>query len=113
MVDTYTTAGFKPILWFGFIILAPISEEIFFRGFFFKGVECSKLGRIGAVIITALAWAALHTQCDFFGVVDIFVGGLLLGLARWKSKSVYVPIGMHIVANLVATIGVAVHLMLA
>lgn len=113
MVKTYTTAGFKPILWLGFIILAPLYEEIFFRGFLFKGVECSKLRPLGAVMIIALGWAALHIQCDFFGVVDIFLGGLILGFARLKIKSVYVPIVMHIVHNLVATIGVAIHLMLA
>ena len=113
MVKTYTTAGFKPALWLGFIILAPLYEEIFFRGFAFKAVEYSRLGRIGAVILTALAWSALHIQCDFFGVVDVFVGGLLLGWARLRSKSVCVPIVMHIVQNLVATITVAVYLVRA
>jgi membrane protease YdiL (CAAX protease family) len=111
MVKTYTTAGFKPILWFGFIIMTPFYEEIFFRGFVFKGFEHSKLGPVGAVIIISLVWSALHIQFDYFGLIDVFVGGLLLGCARWRSKSLYVPIFMHVLQNLVATVIVAIYLM--
>jgi CAAX amino terminal protease family. len=32
----------------------------------------------------------------------IFVDGLLLGAARYRTKSVYVPIAMHLLWNLYA-----------
>ncbi|HEV3020821.1 MAG TPA: hypothetical protein VGX76_00075, partial [Pirellulales bacterium] len=37
MVAAYTTAGFLPLLWIALIVLAPLFEEIFFRGFLLEG----------------------------------------------------------------------------
>ena len=110
MVSTYTTAYFRPLLWLAFVIVAPLSEEMFFRGFLFKGIENSKMGPVGAIIITSLVWAAMHTQYDVYSMVSIFVGGLLLGFARIKSNSIYTPIAMHIIQNIIATVEVAVFL---
>ena len=39
-VDTYRTAkeaGWLPLLWLAFVVAAPVSEEIVFRGFLFRG----------------------------------------------------------------------------
>lgn len=110
MVNVYTTAYFRPLLWLAFVIVAPLTEEIFFRGFLFKGIEGSKMGPVGAVIITSLVWAVMHTQYDVYGMVSIFLGGLLLGFARVKSNSIYPPIIMHVIQNIIATIEVAVFL---
>jgi membrane protease YdiL (CAAX protease family) len=35
--------------------------------------------------------------------------GLLLGAARLKSNSIYVPITMHAIASLIATIEAAIY----
>jgi len=110
MVNVYTTAYFRPLLWLALVIVAPLTEEIFFRGFLFKGIESSKMGPVGAIIITSLAWAVMHSQYDVYGMVSIFIGGLLLGFARVKSNSIYPPIVMHIIQNIIATIEVAVFL---
>ena len=110
MVDAYKTAYFTPLLWLAFIIAAPLYEEILFRGFMFKGIENSRAGPIGAVIITSLAWSALHVQYDFLIIVSIFAGGLLLGWARLKTNSIYIPIAMHALQNLMAIIVVIIYL---
>jgi membrane protease YdiL (CAAX protease family) len=110
MVSTYETAGFVPLLWFAIVVVAPVSEEIFFRGFLFAGIRASVLGSAGAVILTSLAWAALHTQYDAYGMGMIFAGGLLLGLARLKSNSIYPAIAMHALQNVIATAEVVVYL---
>lgn len=110
MVSTYTTAYFTPLLWLAFIVVAPLSEEIFFRGFVFKGIEHSRIGPAGAVIITSLAWSAMHVQYDTYGIAVLFAGGLLLGYARLKSNSIYPPIIMHILQNIIATVEVAIYL---
>jgi membrane protease YdiL (CAAX protease family) len=109
MVKAYKTAYFPPLLWLAFIILAPLYEEILFRGFMFKGIENSRLGPIGALIITSLAWSMLHIQYDFLVIVSIFAGGLLLGWARLKTNSIFVPIVMHALQNLLATIAVIIY----
>lgn len=110
MVNAYKTAHFTPLLWLGIIIAAPLYEEIFFRGFLFKGIENSRAGPIGAVIITSLAWSAIHVQYDFLIIVSIFAGGLILGWARVKTNSIYIPIAMHVLQNLMATIVVIIYL---
>jgi hypothetical protein len=110
MVSMYTTAYFTPLLWFAFVIMAPLTEEIFFRGFLFEGIRNSKLGPAGAIVITSLAWSAMHTQYDAYGMGAVFLGGLLLGFARTKSNSIYPPIVMHALQNVIATIEVAIYL---
>jgi membrane protease YdiL (CAAX protease family) len=98
------SARFPWLLYFAFIVAAPVFEELFFRGFLFKGLCNSRLKSIGAIILTSFCWSLLHTQYDWYGVLQIFLGGLLFGYARYKSGSVYIPITMHALQNLVATI---------
>lgn len=98
------TARFPWLLYFAFIVAAPVFEELFFRGFLYKGLCHSRLKPIGAIILTSFCWSLLHMQYDWFIIIQIFLGGLLLGFARLKSGSVYVTIGMHALQNLVATI---------
>jgi uncharacterized protein len=112
MINAYKNAYFVPLLLAVLIIIAPLSEEIFFRGFLFKGIEYSKLGAAGAIILTSLTWAVIHTQYDVYGVTNIFIGGLLLGIARFKTQSIYLPITMHALMNLVATAELLIYLAL-
>lgn len=110
MSRTYETAHFLPLLWLALIILGPLSEEIFFRGFLFEGIRHSKAGPAAAMLITSLLWSAMHGQYDLYGISFIFMGGLILGYARIKSNSIYPPIAMHILQNIIATIEVVVYL---
>jgi membrane protease YdiL (CAAX protease family) len=108
MTSAFATA--KPVwmIWAATIIAAPLFEETFFRGFLFKGLESSFLRPIGAVILTAGLWALIHGQYDLYGMGTIFCMGLLFGAARFSSGSLLVPIGLHAVSNLVATIEAAI-----
>jgi len=110
MLNAYKTAYFTPLLWFALVIAAPLTEEILFRGFLFKGIECSRIGPVGAVIISALAWSAMHLQYGAYGLANIFAGGLLLGFARFRSKSIYPSIVMHALQNIIATVEVIICL---
>jgi membrane protease YdiL (CAAX protease family) len=80
-------------------ILGPISEEMAWRGFAFFFLR-KKVGAAGAILIPALIWAALHTQYGLPTLAIIFVDGLVLGCARYKTGSIWVPIGLHICGNL-------------
>ena len=110
IVSMYSTARFVPLLWLAIIIAAPVYEEVFFRGFLLKGLQFSRLGTAGAVVITSLAWAAIHTQYDMYGILHIFLFGLFLGWARTKTGSIVLTIIMHSIGNLIATVQVAVYL---
>jgi beta-phosphoglucomutase len=104
MVEAYATAGFVPLLWLALLVAAPLSEELFFRGFLFAGLLHSPLGSWGAVGLTSLAWAAMHQQYDLYGMGLVFGVGLLLGCARLRTGSVLLCLALHALMNLLATI---------
>ena len=87
------------------ILNDPFFEEFLFRGFLIEGLSRSKVGVIGAVILTSASWAIIHMQYGWFEIISIFFIGIVLCIAKIKSKSLYVPIAMHMLMNLVASIG--------
>jgi uncharacterized protein len=111
MVDIYRTAGWTPLLWLATVVFAPVFEESFFRGFLFAGLSRSLIGPAGAIILTALVFAALHgLQYDIYGVTTVFIMGLFLGIARWKTGSLWSTILLHACWNLAGMIGTALYL---
>ncbi|MGO8926945.1 MAG: HAD-IA family hydrolase [Limisphaerales bacterium] len=110
MVQAYRTAGFVPFLGLAIIVVAPLMEEVLFRGFLFEGVLHSRLGAVGAVASTSLIWALIHFQYDAYGIATIFASGLFLGYVRLKTGSLYATIFLHGLMNLVATLEVVVVL---
>ena len=112
MVEAYRTAGFVPLFWLALIVAAPLAEETLFRGFLFEGIVRSRLGAIGAVILSSLTWALIHMQYELYGIATIFVSGLLLGYVRLKTGSLYATMFLHALMNLVATVEVVVVLRL-
>jgi len=102
MVDAYATAYFPPLFWIALIVAAPLFEEVFFRGFLFEGFQRSRAGPIGAVFLTSLAWTILHVQYGAYELSAIFALGIIFGLARWKTQSIYPPLAMHALFNLLA-----------
>ncbi len=103
MLKTYWTASPRWLLWLALVIAAPIFEEVCFRGFIFKGIAASRLGWAGATIVTAILWAAIHTQYDWYGISFVFGIGLLLGAARARTDSTLLTIWLHSLINLLAT----------
>ena len=96
---TAVDAGWLIGLLAAIVVVAPVGEEIVFRGFLFRGL--AKPGwEIQAVLGVALAWALLHIQYDWLGMVQIFLVGLVLGWFRWASGSTLLTIGMHVLINL-------------
>lgn len=110
MVDMYKSSYFPPLLLLDVIIIASVLEELFFRGFLFVGIKNSKIKAAGAIILTSLVWSLLHSQYDVYGIFSIFLSGLLLGYSRVKSNSIYPPIAIHIIFNVVATTELLVYL---
>lgn len=102
MADALDTAPLW-LLALAVVVAAPITEEVLFRGFLYRGLAESRLGPGMAIGITAIAWACLHIQYDLFGVAIIYLTGLYLGAVRYYSGSLTLTIFLHGVANTVAT----------
>ncbi|MEJ0086133.1 MAG: CPBP family intramembrane glutamic endopeptidase [Pseudomonadota bacterium] len=81
-------------------VLGPIAEELVFRGLFLRMLGRTRVGIYGAILITAALWSIIHLQYAPILLAIIFIDGLALGLARHFTKSLYVPIAMHILGNL-------------
>jgi membrane protease YdiL (CAAX protease family) len=83
------------------VTLAPLMEELFFRGFLYP-VLARGMGVPTAVFITALGFAALHgAQLGFsWGpVLVIFLVGLVLTMVRAKKNSVAAGLLIHMAYN--------------
>jgi membrane protease YdiL (CAAX protease family) len=83
------------------VTLAPLMEELFFRGFLYP-VLARRLGLPVAVVLTALAFALLHGAQLMFSwgpVLVIFLVGLVLTVVRAKTNSVAAGILIHMAYN--------------
>jgi len=107
ITQAYATSTFPPLMWLAFVLAAPAFEEAFFRGFLFRGIECSVLGPKGAVAVTAIAFGFVHAQYDLYGVLTALGLGIFLGFARWKTGSLRVSFACHALLNLIATMEAA------
>ncbi len=81
------------------VVLAPVMEEIVFRGFLYRGWG-QAIGVTGAIVLTAALWAVMHTRLGLTGMVMMFGVGILLGMVRWLSGSTTLVIGIHMFNNL-------------
>lgn len=94
------TAGYIWLI-LGIVILAPIAEELLFRGII-QGELRKAMPEWLAVIIQAILFAAFHVQP--IQVSYVIIPGLLLGMAYAWSRSIWVPIIMHIVFNFIGSV---------
>jgi membrane protease YdiL (CAAX protease family) len=113
MKSAYRTAYYVPLLWATLLVAAPLMEETLFRGFMIRGIDRSRLGAAGAIIIASAAWSLMHVQYDAYGMSQVFLMGILLGAARLRTQSLYPPLAMHSLANLIATIELIVYNLLS
>ncbi len=87
------------VLLLGGAIAAPIGEEFFFRGFLYNSAK-RRLGVRAATCLSAAIFALVHVGP--LAVVPIFFMGVLLAMAYERTRSLWVPIIMHMVNNGVA-----------
>jgi membrane protease YdiL (CAAX protease family) len=92
------------LMWPAGVVIAPVSEELMFRGFLFRGWEKTWLGAWGTIVLTAALWALLHTNKNWLGVAFIFVAGLFLGWMRRRSGSTILTILLHATSNLLLAV---------
>ncbi len=107
MGDVLKSAQADGALWLlviAFCVAAPMSEEILARGFLFRGWSESRLGVIGAIILSSAVWTTMHLQYDWFFFGEIFTIGLLLGYLRHRSGSTWLTIVLHGLNNFAATV---------
>ncbi len=101
----YPTLMAKILLLVAVVVGAPVFEEVFFRGFLLKGFSNTFMGTHGAVLLTSALWAVIHIQYEVVYLIDIFVIGVVFAYARLRTNSLFIPMIMHSLINLWATLG--------
>jgi membrane protease YdiL (CAAX protease family) len=105
MIDIYNTTDYLFLLFIAVVIAAPIFEELLFRGFIFKGLRNSPLGAVGSITIISILFTLIHAgQYDSAVLIVLFPLAIILGLARYRSGSIYLPIYLHFVNNFYSSI---------
>lgn len=83
-------------------LVAPLAEEVFFRGFFFSALRNWR-GPWPAAVLTGLTFGAVHaTSADAVYLVPLAVFGFLLCVLYWKTGSLLPCIALHALNNAIA-----------
>jgi membrane protease YdiL (CAAX protease family) len=93
------------VYWLCIGLIAPVGEEIVFRGFLFRGWS-ERIGPGAAIVLSSAAWMLVHLPSSVAFLLFVFCFGLVLGWLRWRSGSIVPTIMAHAVTNtslLVAT----------
>jgi len=100
----FLTDAFKPsennIFWlslFTVALIAPVLEEIIFRGIILKGLLC-QYSPAKAIVVSSIIFGLVHLNpWQFLGAFGI---GIISGWIYWRTKNLLLPIIMHISNNL-------------
>ncbi|MEM5516667.1 type II CAAX endopeptidase family protein [Henriciella sp. AS95] len=85
------------------LLLAPILEEVTFRGVALGAMVCRGVPPWMAMVLSSAAFTFLHFQYSIPALVVVFVAGVGFAWLRLKSGSMMVPIAAHIAANATIT----------
>ena len=105
-LPTFTGATAFLMYFFYPVIAGPIFEEIIYRGLVMTALEKGKKWGLD-VLSSATLFGILHISSHGWVLTDFFVymgGGLIMAVFFRVTKSIYWPIGLHIVDNAIAQI---------
>ncbi len=83
------------------VVVAPVAEEVFFRGFVFAGLRSRYHWRVAA-LISATLFAAGHF--DLASFVPVFVMGLVFAFLYQRSKSLWPGVMVHMCLSALALV---------
>jgi membrane protease YdiL (CAAX protease family) len=81
------------------VVMAPLFEEVIFRGFLFRGFANS-WGWVWGALASAAIFGAAHLQLDVF--LPLAALGFVLAWAYHRTGSLWTCITMHALFNLIA-----------
>jgi membrane protease YdiL (CAAX protease family) len=85
------SAGFVAV-----VLVAPLAEELFFRGFVFGGLV-DRLGVPGAAAASGLLFSLVHGQMGL--ILPFALIGVLLAYLYYRSGSLWPAVLAHLVYN--------------
>jgi membrane protease YdiL (CAAX protease family) len=107
MTDVFKSAEASGAVWLlviAFCVAAPIAEELFARGFLYRGWSETALRPVGAIVLSSAVWTAVHLQYEWYFFGEIFTIGVWLGFLRYRFQSTWTTSIVHGLNNLAAVI---------
>jgi uncharacterized protein len=91
-------------------VVAPVAEELFFRGFIFGALRRMRiviagrdLGTLAAAVITGILFGLAHLgSASIQYLIPLGFLGFVLCLLRWRTRSLYPCMALHSVNNSLA-----------
>jgi len=80
------------------ILMAPLFEEVFFRGFLYRYFRLKQWSCFKSIAVSSFIWTILHGY-SFNVLFFLFFSGILMGYVRVKTKSLAGPMVMHFIWN--------------
>ncbi len=77
-------------------LIGPLAEELFFRGWMFRGV-CVRYGPLRSAIFTSFVFALVHVNPG--SMVNAFLGGMLYAWLVYRTGSVWPAVVAHGLGN--------------
>lgn len=110
LVDALGAPGLARVAaWLAIVLIAPVGEEIVFRGIVFLGLT-RWLGPVPAALISSVVFGLIHVQADLAATAFLALYAVPFGLlACWllhRFGNLWLPIGVHAVSNF-ASVAVA------
>lgn len=96
--------GTAPLLVIWAVIIGPLNEELLFRGFLYRGWAATRLGAVGTIVLVSLLFGLVHGQYTWFGMLGTGLNSLAYTTMRWHSRTVAVPLAMHVIHNLLVMV---------
>lgn len=80
------------------LLIGPVFEELLFRGALLS-LLLRRWGASIAIVATSAMWCLGHLHYPVWLAGSVLCSGILFGIIRLKSGSIYVPLALHISAN--------------
>ncbi|MCY6960070.1 CPBP family intramembrane glutamic endopeptidase [Clostridium brassicae] len=95
-------ASTRSVFFISVCIVAPIFEEVLFRGIILNGMA-KALNEKVAIVISSFLFALMHM--NLVQGINAFLLGAILGIIYLKTKSIYLSIFAHLINN---TLGILI-----
>jgi membrane protease YdiL (CAAX protease family) len=89
----------------GLYLIVALVEETLFRGYVLRNLMVS-FNKYLALVVSSILFAAMHgfnPNINLWGLLNLFLAGLLLGMPYIYSKNLWFPIAMHFSWNFFQT----------
>jgi membrane protease YdiL (CAAX protease family) len=94
-----TVPSLLPLVFLSGVIIAPIAEEIVFRGYLYKAFR-DRFRPSFAIVLSAALFSAIHLEP--LAAASLFVIGVVLAYVYEKTGNLMAPITLHMLNNAVA-----------